>query len=176
MFRRFVSICVVAMLAASTTQSQQPMQPKPGAEHAVLKQFEGTWDATMEMGGQKSKGTMVFKMDLGGLWLVYDFKGEFGGAPFQGRGMDTYDLAKKKYVSVWADSMMTSPMVSEGSFDKAGKVMTMVGEAPDPSGKVAKMKSVTEIKDKDTILFTMNGPGPDGKEGVMFTITYKRKK
>jgi hypothetical protein len=34
---------------------------------------------------------LTYKMELGGLWLVNHFKGEFGGAPFEGKELDAYD-------------------------------------------------------------------------------------
>jgi hypothetical protein len=83
---------------------------------------------------------------------------------------------KKKYVGVWVDSMSASPMVSEGTYDKDGKVLTMTGEGPGPDGKPSKYKMTTEHKDKNTLFWTLYGPGPDGKEAPMFSITYKRKK
>ena len=150
--------------------------PQPGAEHQKLKELEGTWDAVIKMGPDESKGTVSYKMDLGGLWLVSDFQGDFGGQKFTGKGLDGYDPIRKKYVGLWVDSMSTSPVVSEGTYDKDGKVLTMTGEGPGPDGKPMKYKLTTEHKDKDTMLFTMFGPGPDGKEGPMFTISYKRRK
>jgi Protein of unknown function (DUF1579) len=161
-------VCVPALWAQDL--------PQPGPEHKKLKELEGTWDAVMKMGDAESKGTMVWKMDLGGLWLVSDFQGDFGGMKFSGKGMDGYDPIKKKYVSVWVDSMSTSPMLSEGTYDKDGKTLTMTGEGPGADGKPAKYKMTTEYKDKDTIFWTMYGPGPDGKEGMQFTISYKRRK
>lgn len=154
----------------------QPPQPKPGPEHALLKQFEGTWDASVKAGPNESKGVMVYKMDLNGLWLVSDFQGSIGPEKFQGKGLDSYDPMKKKFVGVWVDTMSTAPMIAEGSFDKAGKVLTMNSEAPDPDGKPTKYKMVTEIKDKDSMVFTIFAPGPGGKEVGMMTIQYKRKK
>ena len=77
--------------------------PKPGKEHDYLTRLVGTWDAVTESG----KGTMTYKMGLGGLWLIGDFEGEFGGMKFEGKGLDTYDLATKKYRSVWVDSFST---------------------------------------------------------------------
>src|SRR5262249_39973388 len=154
----------------------QPPSPKPGPELEHLKKMEGTWEATVKSGGPESKGTMTYKMDLGGLWLVSDYQGEFAGQKFQGRGMDSYDPNKKKYVGVWVDSMSTSPMITEGIYDPAKKTLTMTGEGPGQDGKPMKMKMVTEIKDDNNMVFTMYGPGPDGKEGAMMTITYKRKK
>jgi hypothetical protein len=119
---------------------------------------------------------MKYKMDLGGLWLVSEFEGEFGGLKFKGRGLDTYDAAKKKYVSVWADSMSTTPMMMEGTYDEKAKTLTLAGEGPGMDGPKTKYKSVLETKDDDTMLFTMSSPGKNGKDEVMINITYKRKK
>jgi hypothetical protein len=141
-----------------------------------LKELVGTWDAVIKTGPQESKGTVIYKLELGGLWLVSDFQGEFEGQKFTGKGLDSYDPIKKKYVSVWVDSMSTSPLFAEGTFDKEGKIMTMNGEGPGMDGKPMKVKMITEYRDKDNLVWTMFGPGPDGKEGPMFSITYKRRK
>jgi hypothetical protein len=82
----------------------------------------------------------------------------------------------KKYRSVWADSMSTGLMLMEGNFDKENKLLTMTGEGPGPDGKTAKFKAVTELKDQDTMLFSLSGLDKDGKEQPMLKITYKRKK
>jgi len=170
-----VRICCVAAVAglilAPAVRAQE--QPKPGPEHEVLKKLEGTWEATMKFGGMESKGTMVWKMDLGGLWLTSNFDGDFGGMKFQGRGFDSYDGMKKKYVAVWLDSMSTSPMTMEGSWDAGSKTLTMAGEGPGPDGKPTKHKMVSTMKDDDNIITQMfMGDGKD----AMFEIAYKRKK
>jgi hypothetical protein len=172
--RLLVAVCAAGVLVAPAAVAQEP--PKPGPEHAELKRAEGTWDATVKFGDKESKGTMTYKMELGGLWLVSDFKGDFMGTKFEGKGLDTYDPAKKKYVSVWADSMSTMPMIMEGTYDKDKKVLTMTGEGPGPDGKMTKYKTVLEMKDNDTMLFSMSSPGKDGKDQPVMSITYKRKK
>lgn len=164
----FAIVCCVAVTAA---RAQEPA--KPGPEHEHLKKYVGTWDATMKMGGMDSKCTSTYKMDLGGLWLSSTFDGEVFGTKFQGKGMDTYDAAKKKYIGLWCDSMSTSPLVMEGTYDKDKKTLTLAGEGPGPDGKPQKHKSVTEWKDDDFFVFHMfMGDGKD----PMFTIEYKRKK
>jgi hypothetical protein len=164
-----------ALAAAAVTAPAAHAQPgaKPGPEIEHLKVFVGTWDTTMTMGGAESKGTAVYKMDLGGLWLASTFEGEAGGRKFAGRGFDTYDAGKKKYVSVWMDSMSTSPMVMEGTIDHAKKAITMTGEGPGMDGKLVKHRTVTEVPDHDTMKFRMYVG--DAKEPA-FTILYKRKK
>jgi len=161
----------LALFAAPAARAQE--MPKPGPEHEVLKKLEGTWEATMKAEGMESKGTMVYKMEMGGLWLTSAFDGNFAGMKFSGRGLDTYDSTKKKYVGVWADSMSTSPMHMEGTYDKEKKTMTLVGDGPGPDGKPANWKSVTITTGDDTMVFHMYLG--DGKE-PMFTINYKRKK
>jgi hypothetical protein len=165
--------CALALVvfAAPAVSAQEPA--KPGPEHDVLKKFVGTWDLTMKTPGGESKGTSTYKMDLGGLWLSSSLEMDFGGMKFQGKGMDTYDAAKKKYVSVWFDSMMTHPLLMEGTYDKEKKTLTLAGESPGMDGKPTKWKSVTATPDDDTIDFKMHMG--DDKEPA-FTIIYKRKK
>jgi hypothetical protein len=172
--RLLIVVCAVSLLVVPAAVAQE--FPKPGPEHAQLKRAEGTWDATVKMDKTESKGTMTYKMDLGGLWLIGDFKGEFGGQKFTGKGLDTYDPAKKKYINVWVDSMSTAPMIMEGTYDKDNKVLTTTGEGPGMDGKMTKYKGVLEIKDDDTMVYTMSSPGKDGKDQTMMSITYKRKK
>lgn len=169
--RCFCAIALTAALTAPAVQAQE--SPKPGPEHDVLKKLAGTWDATMKFGGAESKGTMTYKVDLGGLWLTSAFEGEFAGAKFSGKGFDSYDAAKKKYVGVWADSMTTSPLIMEGTYNAAKKAMTMTGDGTGPDGKPVKFKSVTTWKDDDNVTFDMY-TGDEKAPG--FTIVYKRKK
>jgi hypothetical protein len=169
--RDFCVVAMAAVLAAPAAQAQD--FPKPGPEHEVLKKLEGNWDLTMKFAGMESKGSMVYKMDLGGLWLTSSLEGDFGGMKFSGKGLDTYDAASKKYVGVWIDSMSTRPMTMEGTYDKATKTLTMIGDGPGPDGKPTKHKTVSTMPDDNTINFSMYMG--DGKE-PMFTIVYKRKK
>ena len=169
---RFVSIAAVAgLILSSQASAEEP--PKPGPEHELLKKWVGIWDATMKIGGMESKGLAVYKMELGGLWLTSTFEGEFGGMKFTGRGLDSYDPVKKKYVGVWVDSMSTAPMLLEGTHDKDKKTTTMTGEGPGMDGKPTKYKAVSEMKDDNTVIFSMYVAGDNEPA---FVITYKRRK
>ncbi len=98
---------------------------------------------------------------------------ELFGQKFSGRSMDSYDPMKKKYVSLWFDSMNTSPVIMEGTYDKEKKTLTLAGEGPGPNGAATKYKSVTESPNDDTEVMTMYmGDGKDPS----FVVTYKRKK
>ncbi len=161
---------IVALLGVPALAQESP---KPGPEHEVLKKMVGNWDTTMKMGGMDSKGTTTYKMDLGGLWLTSEMKSELFGEKYTGRGFDTYDAGKKKYVMVWIDSMSTGALLMEGTYNTDKKTLTLAGDGPGMDGKTTKYKSLTEMPDDNTINFTMSIG--DGKEPT-FTILYKRKK
>lgn len=168
---RWFGVFALAALCVATTQAQD--LPKPGPEHEILKKMVGTWDVTMKMAGTESKGVSVYKMDLGGLWLASTFEGDLGGMKFSGRGYDSYDAAKKKYIGVWMDSMNAGPLVMEGTYDSAKKSLTMTGEGPGPDGKPMKYKTVSDMTDANRMLFSMYMG--DTKE-PSFTMVYQRRK
>lgn len=168
--RGYVGVALI-LVAASVASAQEP--PKPGPEHDLLKKHVGTWDTTMAAGGVEFKGKYTAKMELGGLWLIGSLESDLGGQAFSGKGLDTYDAAKKKYIGIWADSMGTTPMLMEGDYDKATKALTLVGSGPGMDGKPTTWKSVSVMPDDDTIVMKMFVG--DAKE-PMFTVTYKRKK
>ena len=168
--RWFGAVVAVAVLAPAVPAQDGP---KPGPEHAVLKKLEGDWDLVMKFGGMESKGAVTYKMELGGLWLAGSLESELFGQKFQGKSMDSYDAGKKKYVSVWIDSMGTQPMILEGTYDAAKKAMTLSGDGPGMDGKPTKYKSVTTFTDDNTTNFAMYIG--DVKE-PSFTIVYTRKK
>ncbi len=164
-------VAIVAFLGlASSSALQEP--PKPQKEHEFLKRLVGKWDANTPSG----KGTMSYKMGLGGLWLISDFEGEFGEMKFEGKGLDTYDPPTKKFRSVWVDSLSTSARNMEGTLDPAEKILTLTGDARGPDGNPAKYKSTLEMKDADTMDFSLFIVGPGDKDQPMVQITYKRIK
>ncbi len=166
-------VIALAAVAAFVAVSSAQEAPKPGPEHEALKKLEGAWDTTFKAGDMESKGTATYKMELGGFWLASTMKSKLFGADFTGKGMESYNPAKKKYVSVWVDSMSTAPVIMEGTYDKEKKTRTMAGEGPGHDGKTTKYRSVTKMPDEDTLEMTM-WIG-DGKEPT-FSVTYKRKK
>jgi hypothetical protein len=180
--QRTFALAAVVSAATAVAWAQGPSQPppKPGPEHEVFKKDVGTWDATVEMmmpPEPPSKGTETNVLGPGGLWLISDFKADtMMGAPFQGHGVSGWDPAKKKYVGTWVDSMSTSILVSEGTYDPATKTSTGTIEGPGPDGKPMKIKAVTQYKDNDTRVFTMYMKGSDGKEAPSMRISYKRRK
>ena len=183
--RSFVVVTLLAGASAAAAQSggqQMPPMPKPGPEHALLKADVGTWDAVVESfpapgaPAMTSKGVEVNTLGCSGLCLVTQFKGDVMGAPFEGHGVATWDVVKKKYTGSWTDSMSGGMAVSESTYDTATKKWSGFMEGPDMTGKVMKMRSVSEQKSPTTRVLTIYGPGPDGKEMMAMRITYTKRK
>jgi hypothetical protein len=139
----------------------------------MLAKMEGNWDTLMKANGMEFKGTITYKMDLGGLWLVGSMESELFGQKFSGRSMDTYDAGKKKFVGLWIDSMSTSPVSMEGTYDEKKKELIMDGQGPGQDGANTKYKSISSMPDDNTIIMKMFMG--DAKEPA-FEVTYKRKK
>ncbi len=94
--------CLATILSLSTAFAQD--FPKPGKEHAELAKLAGKWKVTVVSGfNPGSSGVTEFKSVCNGMWVASDFRLDDGS--FSGQGLDSYDPQKKKYVSVWADSM-----------------------------------------------------------------------
>jgi len=179
--RAVLGACATALLAAGLCAVAQE-HAKPTAEHATLARAEGTWDASVEISmgppgtpPQTSKGVETNRLCCGGLWMVSEFKSNPGSAPFEGHGMIGYEPAKKKDVSTWVDSDLTTPMTSEGTYDAATRTLTMRGSMTS-KGKTMQWRNVEVWKDDDTRQFTMYMRGPDGKESPGLSITYTRRK
>ncbi|MEO8431712.1 MAG: DUF1579 domain-containing protein [Acidobacteriota bacterium] len=153
----------------------------PGAEHKMLADMAGTWDAKVRMWmkpgapPEESAGTSEATSIMGGRYLEEKFTGTAMGQPFTGQGITGYDNVQKKYVSTWADSMSTGIMTSTGRAD--GNKMTMSGQMADPmTGKMSNIKQVMTMTDNDHHKFEMWAAGPDGKSFKMMEIEYTRKK
>jgi uncharacterized protein DUF1579 len=179
-----------AGLRAAAADAPKPAAPadegtqrqEATAEHAGMARLEGTWDASVEVSvgspgtpPQVSKGVETNRLCCGGLWLVSEFQSAAGAPPFEGHGITGFDPGRKKYISTWVDTDLTTPMVSEGVYDAAGRTLTMRGSTQS-RGKTLLWRTVEVWKDDDTRQFTMFMRGPDGKEAPSMNIRYTRRK
>lgn len=188
-FALFVRLsCAATVLGlaprAMAQQEGGPPLPKPSAEHRVLASDAGTWDAVARSytGGpgaepDVSKGTETNTVLAGGMWMLSEYKGEFGGMPFEGRGQFGYDPSKKIYVGTWIDSMTPDLSILEGRYDAKTRTMTYEGQGLDPNSKTKyTRKMVTVLKDRDhrnfTLLMKFDG---DDKEMKVVEIDYTRR-
>jgi Protein of unknown function (DUF1579) len=187
---------LVATLAPAQTGGQAPqMTPEqkaqmeafmkaatPGAQHQALAATAGSYDLKVKSWqdpngpATESTGTATRAMTLGGRVLVEDVNGTMMGGPFAGHGMTGYDNVNGKYWSTWNDTMGTGLLVTEGTCDAQGKSCTFTGQWTDPVKKtLVKSRMTTSWTSPTTELFTMYGPGKDGKEMKMMEITYTKK-
>jgi hypothetical protein len=174
-------MALVLVLIGSGWAAAQEAWPKPGPEHEALKALTGEWDALVKCTGpdgkvEESTGTYSAKLDVGGYFLITEFKGKMLGMDFHGRGINGYDPFQKKYTGVWVDSMSPGLYKVEGSFDKEGRVLTEKMEGPGPDGTPMKFRLTSEIKGKDTFVQKLYMADPDGKEMMGIETTYTRKK
>lgn len=156
---------------------------QPGPEHAKLKKLVGEYKTEAEMvmapgqPPQKSSGTQTYQEMLGGRYIHGHYEGEMMGMPFTGMSLMGYDNQKKKYFTAWVDSMSTGMMVSEGTANASGKVITFTGSYDDPmTGKAKKYRQVTTVESDDRHKFEWFENGEDGKEYRMMIVTYTRVK
>jgi len=149
-----------------------------GPEHQVLHAFAGTWDATARMGtsGESTYAEESGRMALNGLWLIFDYRGEFFGQPFEGHGLMGFDQQKQRYVTTWVDSMNPTPVQMDGDWDAAGRKLTFSHEVVDPvTGETVIERHEHVFRGDGRKRFEMIWARPDGDE-VALQIDYVRRK
>lgn len=177
---RYVVASLLWILALSVGTANAQEMAQPTAEHEVLKQDLGTWEASLSMWmgpdtePMKMEGTETNRM-VGEFWLVSDFKGDFGGMPFAGHGQTGYDQKAGKYVGSWVDSTNPYAMHMMGTYDKETKTFTFKSKGINPMGEEVLGKSVLVYKDKDHRVLTMYDI-VDGEEVKTMQVEYERIK
>jgi hypothetical protein len=174
-----LACCALPALGAAALAVQDngmPPPAKPSPEHALLKERVGTWDAVVQMTGAPapSKAVETNRM-LGQFHVLSSFQGDMMGSPFEGQGITSWDPNKKKFISIWTDTMEPTPAVMEGTHDPKAHTLTFTGEVVS-NGQRSKMREVITSKDADHATFEMYATGPDGKEAKMMQIDYTRRK
>jgi hypothetical protein len=153
----------------------------PGPEHKNLESLVGTWQARCRTwtspneAPQVSEGTLHRKLFLGGRFIHEDFDGKLMDQPYQGMGTIGFDRAKRKYVTVWVDSMNTATNVSHGTYD--GGTWTFKHEDDCPiTGKRVKMRDTLRIVNDNEQVMEMYRQLGDEKEMRTMEIVLTRKK
>jgi hypothetical protein len=152
----------------------------PGAEHAVLKNFEGKWTSHVTSlmdpaHPEVNDGTSEGMLTMGGRYVHVAHHGTMMGQPFEGAMLLGYDNLAKKYTSAWVDNMGTAITNYTGRYDAAKKTLTMTGHFTDPmSGQAKTTTGVTTFTGPDTMTYDESGPGPDGKIVKFLHIDFKR--
>ncbi|MFN5322501.1 MAG: DUF1579 family protein [Planctomycetota bacterium] len=157
--------------------------PRPGAEHALLAPFIGTFRATIRLffgpgEPQISQGTMRNTWDVDGLYLNQHFTGDPAPPPypaFVGRGYWGYNFSTRQYEGFWIDNASSIMQSETGAVDASGKVWTMLSEFTHPTtGERIARRSVIELKDHDHHVIESWMTGPNSQELRTMQIEYRR--
>mgnify|MGYP001559485498 CR=1 FL=1 len=156
----------------------------PGQPHKVLAGMAGEWTYTskawMSADGkaEESSGSSSMKMILGGRWLQHEIKGTTMGQAFEGIGLTGYNNVKKKYETIWLDTMSTGAMVGEGDYSPKTKILADKGEysCPITSSKKNSYRGEWKITSKNKMTYSMYGTMPnETKEIKQMEINFTRK-
>ena len=158
--------------------------PRPGKEHDRLKPFAGTFRAKVKMwmgpgDPMVATGMMQNTVDLDGLYLKQEYKGDPGEGPFpgfEGRGYWGYNPATQKYEGFWIDTASSQMQIETGTSDNAGKVWTMTGQCLDPqTGTPMTKRSIVTLQDDNRHKLEMYF-NQGGQEFKAMEIEYNRAK
>ncbi len=153
----------------------------PGPAHKLFAGLEGSWitktKSWMEPGKppMESSGTCEQKLLYGGRYLKQEYTGDMMGETFEGINILGYDNHAKKYLSVWLDSMSTSIYFFEGTASRDGRTITQEARYDDPVKGPTVWRSVTKIRDDNTLEFVMYLTPKRGKEEKVMEMTVTRK-
>ena len=153
----------------------------PGTTHKLLAGLEGSWTTKTKSWPEPDKppmestGTCEAKLLLDGRYLQQEYTGDMAGEKFKGINILGYDNHTKKYLSVWLDSMSTGIYFFEGTANRDGKTITQECRYDDPVRGPSVWRSVTKIKDDNTLEYVMYITPKRGKEEKMMEMTVTRK-
>jgi hypothetical protein len=152
----------------------------PGEPHKLLAKLEGSWTTRTRgwEGGKQvmeSTGTCEQRLVLDGHYLRQEYTGDMMGQPFTGINFLGYNNHTKKYESVWLDSMSTAIYFFVGKGSADGRTITQDCIYVDPVRGPAVWRSVTRIRDDNTLEFEMYITPKGGKKEKMMEMTVARK-
>ena len=168
-------VAAIGITFASSTLCAQDLSSMSatGKEHEWLKKFVGDWEMTSDQGTAEMESSM-----LGKLWVVNESDMEIQGQKMKSIQLIGYNPEKKKFVGIWADSMVNHMWHYEGTLDESGNKLMLDAEGPSMSGdgSMANFRDAYEFTDDDTIVATSYMQGEDGEWTVLMEGTAKRKK
>jgi Protein of unknown function (DUF1579) len=175
-------ICISnAKLFAQDMKAMQDYMT-PSDVHKMIAKYDGTWNSAvsvwMKPGTQPmaSKSVAVNTMILGGRYQQSKITGDYGGAPFEGFSLLSYDNAKKVFTSTWIDNFGTGTMTLEGTWDGASKTITFKGKMFDPmSSKDIDVKETIQYVDDNTVKQAMFVASASGEFKTMEIISTRAK-
>jgi hypothetical protein len=189
-----IALAALTLLAAcSSTKSDVSMSPEqmqeamvaygtPGPHHKLLDPMVGTFQTKVtsrmspDQPWEESTGTCTNRWIFDGRFLESNFRGEFMGMPFEGRGLNGYDNSTQEFVGFWTDSWSTGlAPISRGTADASGTVITLHRKMQDPlTGQPVRMCDVTTIQGPKSHKMESYCETDDTPEFLMMTIEFTR--
>ena len=152
----------------------------PNDHHKYLEPLVGTWSHVvrwwMKPGTEPevSKGTSEANWMMGGRFVQHIARGMSMGQPFEGMGFTGFDNRKRKYQTIWMDTMGTGMMIGEGTYDPNQKTLTDQGHFTDAVMGQRAYRGVITFIDDNHHSYEMYSLDKTGKEFRMMEIVYTR--
>ena len=159
---------------------------EPTEQHQLLSALAGRWYYEVRYwtkegaDPQISTGITTNEMILGGRYLltktslILNVGGQ--NIPYEGHGMLGYNPVENTFTSVWADSMHTGFVTSNGQYNEKSKTIEEKGSFTHPlmAGRQA-YRSTLQFTDDGTYKRTFFITGKSGREFKAVEITYERR-
>ena len=107
------------------------------------------WWRSADAEPHESKSRSNTEWILDSRFITQEVRGTWLGFGFEGLATLGYDNGKQEYVMTWMDTLSTRIMLSRGTCNDAGNVITLFGEYYDPIARnTRKVKTVLKILNK----------------------------
>ncbi len=153
----------------------------PGEPHKALAKLVGSWETRTRSWMEPDKPPVVSsgaceqKLILDGHYLQQTYTGDMMGQPFTGISILGYDNHTRKYQSIWVDTMSTGVYFFEGTGSRDGRTIKQESRYDDPVQGPSLWRTVTRVRDDNTIEFEMFLTPKGKKETRMMEMTITRK-
>jgi len=113
---------------------------------------------------------------LGGRHLRQDLRIDSPTGAFRGLGYLGYDLATRRYDSLWMDVNFTGMILAHGSYDPSRRTYELTGAMPDPhhAGATLPLREVMRVPDADHFTYEYY-EHHDGREMLAVRLEYTRR-
>lgn len=175
------SLFVLASVAAAhggegPKSSEDPTRP--------LEVLVGSWDVAVRYKlpdgkAYQGKAVCVIRRVLNGRFIEQDYTSRMNNQPLLVRQILGYDAFKKRFVEtqLHVQGKDAHTLHTEGTLTDDGKVLTLRGESVDGfTGRPAKLRTVTTVRDHDYYMLEWFVTDKSGKEGRQVVLTHTRKK
>jgi hypothetical protein len=136
-------------------------RPDLGPELGRLDALAGHWAVRQSMWTDAARpqtverGEATFTPVLGGRHLRQELRIDSSKGAFRGLGYLGFDLATRRYESLWMDVNFTGTILAHGRYDPSRRTYELVGTVPDPqhAGATLPLREVIRVQDADHFSF-----------------------